>query len=434
MSLTPFPQMPFSMSSSTDPVFPQPKLLSVADGMPLYVLRSDYHEAVRIDVVVEGGQWEQEKLLQALFTNRLLREGTHAHTSSQLAELLDYYGAWLELSVSAHHSFITLYTLRRFAGETCRLLAEMLADPVFPEERLSIIKANNKNQHLVNCRRGDVLSRRMLYSAIYGTGHPCGHFAETDDFEAVSRQDLERFHTAFYTQGHISVYLSGNVDDDVIKAASELRFTKASPSLCPPFQPLFASPSLHSQLSIPASPLRLKQPDAVQASVCMGRLMMDADSDDYFAMRVVSTLLGGYFGSRLMTLLREEKGYTYNIGADLLTNTRQVLFNVYCEALADKGDEVVDIVRSECRRLGTELVSEEELSTVRHYMEGELLRNYEGAFALVDASIFVHTLGLGSNHLERTLATLRTIDAPTIRDVAARWLDADTLVAAVVAP
>ena len=166
----------------------------------------------------------------------------------------------------------------------------------------------------------------------------------------------------------------------------------------------------------------------------MGRLMMDADSYDYFAMRVVSTLLGGYFGSRLMTLLREEKGYTYNIGADLLTNTRQVLFNVYCEALADKGDEVVDIVRSECRRLGTELVSEEELSTVRHYMEGELLRNYEGAFALVDASIFVHTLGLGSDHLERTLATLHTIDAPTIRDVAARWLDADTLVAAVVAP
>ena len=406
----------------------------------LYVLRSDTLDAVRLDIVVGAGQGHQDKLLQALFTNRLLREGTRHHTSAELAEKLDYYGAWLELTVSVHHSYLTLYTLKRYACETFALVGEMLHEPLFPEERLRIISANNKSQYLVNRQRADVIARRLFNRAVYGDNHPCGRFAEEKDFDAITRDDLLRFFTAYYRPDNCNIYLAGNVDDHLIEAAkkslpltpsqeggtlaeAQLSFGQNTPSL--------TSPSLGGGRG---EALIHHLPSAVQASIRMGGLLMDVASDDYYRMRVVTTILGGYFGSRLMKSIREDKGYTYSISADMLTNTRQVLFVVSSEALADKGEVIADEVRQHCRRLAEERVPDDELTMVRNYMIGEICRNYEGAFSLIDAYIYIHTLGLPLEHISRTIDTVRSIDAETIRRTAAQWLDADRFHTVIVAP
>lgn len=406
----------------------------------LYVLRSDTLDAVRLDIVVGAGQGHQDKLLQALFTNRLLREGTRHHTSAELAEKLDYYGAWLELTVSVHHSYLTLYTLKRYACETFALVGEMLHEPLFPEERLRIISANNKSQYLVNRQRADVIARRLFNRAVYGDNHPCGRFAEEKDFDAITRDDLLRFFTAYYRPDNCNIYLAGNVDDHLIEAAKK--------SL--PLNPSQEGGTLaEAQLSFGQNTLSLTSPSlgggrgealihhlpsAVQASIRMGGLLMDVASDDYYRMRVVTTILGGYFGSRLMKSIREDKGYTYSISADMLTNTRQVLFVVSSEALADKGEVIADEVRQHCRRLAEERVPDDELTMVRNYMIGEICRNYEGAFSLIDAYIYIHTLGLPLEHISRTIDTVRSIDAETIRRTAAQWLDADRFHTVIVAP
>lgn len=406
----------------------------------LYVLRSDTLDAVRLDIVVGAGQGHQDKLLQALFTNRLLREGTRHHTSAELAEKLDYYGAWLELTVSVHHSYLTLYTLKRYACETFALVGEMLHEPLFPEERLRIISANNKSQYLVNRQRADVIARRLFNRAVYGDNHPCGRFAEEKDFDAITRDDLLRFFTAYYRPDNCNIYLAGNVDDHLIEAA------KKSLSLTPSQG---GGTLAEAQLSFGQNTLSLTSPSlgggrgealihhlpsAVQASIRMGGLLMDVASDDYYRMRVVTTILGGYFGSRLMKSIREDKGYTYSISADMLTNTRQVLFVVSSEALADKGEVIADEVRQHCRRLAEERVPDDELTMVRNYMIGEICRNYEGAFSLIDAYIYIHTLGLPLEHISRTIDTVRSIDAETIRRTAAQWLDADRFHTVIVAP
>ena len=406
----------------------------------LYVLRSDTLDAVRLDIVVGAGQGHQDKLLQALFTNRLLREGTRHHTSAELAEKLDYYGAWLELTVSVHHSYLTLYTLKRYACETFALVGEMLHEPLFPEERLRIISANNKSQYLVNRQRADVIARRLFNRAVYGDNHPCGRFAEEKDFDVITRDDLLRFFTTYYRLDNCNIYLAGNVDDHLIEAAKK--------SL--PLTPSQGGGTMaEAQLSFGQNTLSLTSPSlgggrgealihhlpsAVQASIRMGGLLMDVASDDYYRMRVVTTILGGYFGSRLMKSIREDKGYTYSISADMLTNTRQVLFVVSSEALADKGEVIADEVRQHCRRLAEERVPDDELTMVRNYMIGEICRNYEGAFSLIDAYIYIHTLGLPLEHISRTIDTVRSIDAETIRRTAAQWLDADRFHTVIVAP
>jgi predicted Zn-dependent peptidase len=166
----------------------------------------------------------------------------------------------------------------------------------------------------------------------------------------------------------------------------------------------------------------------------MGRLMMDVKDQDYLPMRVLNTLLGGYFGSRLMKNIREDKGYTYHIASDLATNTSQVLFTIGSEALADKEEEVMEEVRSEMLRLQDEVVSEDELRMVRNYMIGEICRNYEGAFALADAYIFMEHLGLPQTYIEQTIEAVQTTDAARLQQLAQRYFDPDALHTVVVRP
>ena len=166
----------------------------------------------------------------------------------------------------------------------------------------------------------------------------------------------------------------------------------------------------------------------------MGCLLMDVNHPDYLPLRVLTAVLGGYFGSRLMKNIREEKGYTYHIGADLVTNTPQVLFLVHCEAQAGKADEVISEVHREMLRLHTEPISDDELCMVRNYMTGEICRNYESAFSLTDAYIFMDHLGLPLSHLEQTIEAIRTTDATHLQQLAQRYLRPEQLHTVVVGP
>ena len=135
-----------------------------------------------------------------------------------------------------------------------------------------------------------------------------------------------------------------------------------------------------------------------------------------------------------MKNIREEKGYTYHISSDLITNTSQVLFLVGCEALADKADEVIAEVHGEMLRLQQEPISDDELLMVRNYMTGEICRNYESAFSLADAYIFMHHLGLPQTHLEQTVEAIRTTDAARLQQLAQQYLHPENLHCVVVHP
>ena len=107
-------------------------------------------DVVRLDLLIKGGQWNQTQPLLAMFTNRMLREGTRSLSSSQIAEKLDYYGAWLDLSSSVNYGFVTLYSLGKYFPKTIEILASMIKEPVFPEKELSVVVDVNKQQFLVN--------------------------------------------------------------------------------------------------------------------------------------------------------------------------------------------------------------------------------------------------------------------------------------------
>ena len=403
---------------------------------------------LRIDLVFSAGQWHQVRKLQALFACRMLREGCEGYTAAQFAERLDYYGAWLELSVAMNRTFVTLYTLRKHFDHTIALLHTMVSSPTYEEEQLHTVCANNKAQLLVNLQKGDVIAMRSLRRSIYGDTHPCGMATEPEDYDTLQTAHLKEFYARYYSAGNCQIYLSGDVDEHVVSRVEDLfgqqsRLVPANGCKLADTrsernrgsatelltdngqQPTDNRKQLPESGQLPTHNSEFiiqNLPSAVQDSIRMGCLLMDVDDEDYAPMRVLTTVLGGYFGSRLMKNVRETLGYTYHIGADLVTNTRQALLVIHCEAQAGKAREVIDEVHREIRRLQTEPVPEEEMRMVRNYMTGEICRNYESAFALTDAYIFMEHLGLPASHLDRVLEAINTTSPRRLMQLAQHYL------------
>ena len=414
---------------STAFAFRKPVERILRNGIPLHIIDAGGLDAVRIDFVISAGQCHQVRKLQALFACRMLREGCKGYTAAEFAEKLDYYGAWLELSVAMSRSFVTLYTLKKHFAETLKLVHRMLTEPTYSEEQFCTVRDNNKAQLMVNLQKGDVLAMRALRRSVYGETHPCGMQATLEDYDTLQVSDIIDYYHRYYSFRACQIYLSGDIGETQVALVESL-FGNAE----------WGSSIGNEQLSIekftikPNSQLStsITLPGAVQESIRLGCLLMDVNSPDYLSMRVLTTVLGGYFGSRLMKNVRETKGYTYHIGADLITNTPQVMFLVHCEAQEGKADEVIGEVHREMLRLHTELIPDDELRMVRNYMTGEICRNYESAFSLTDAYIFMEHLGLPQTHLEQTIDAIRTTDALHLQQLAQRYLRPEMLHSVVV--
>lgn len=415
--------------------FRKPVTRVMSNGVPLHVMETGGLGAVRIDLVFSAGQSHQARKLQALFACRMLREGCRGYTAAAFAERLDYYGAWLELSVAMNRTFVTLYTLKKHFANTLELVQRMLTEPSYCEEQFGIVRENNKAQLMVNLQKGDVLAMRALRRSIYGEAHPCGKQADPEDFDRLQVADIADFYHRYYGSHSCQIYLSGDIDD---MSLAQVEALFGSDEWGRGGLQTVDDGGLTTHIPVPEGeggqlvsyPLK----GAVQDSIRMGCLLMDVNHPDYLPMRVLTTVLGGYFGSRLMKNVRETKGYTYHIGADLVTNTPQVMFLVHCEAQAGKAEEVIEEVRKEMLRLQHEPVSDEELRVVRNYMTGEICRNYESTFSLTDAYIFMDHLGLPNTHIEDTLEAIRTADSAHLQQLAQQYLHPERLHSVVVGP
>ena len=146
----------------------KPEFVLLPNGIPLNILNVGDNDVMRVDLLMGGGRWQQTCPLQSLFTNRMLREGTKRYTTAEIAEKLDYYGAWLELSSASEYTYVTLYSLNKYFAETLDVLESIIKEPTFPEKELNVIVDSNIQQFLVNSSKVDFLAHRGLMSALYG--------------------------------------------------------------------------------------------------------------------------------------------------------------------------------------------------------------------------------------------------------------------------
>ena len=400
-----------------------PQRKTMSNGIPLNVIEAGNQDVVRVDILIGAGKWHQTQLLQTLFTNRMLREGTKRFTSAEIAEKLDYYGAWLELSTSMEYSYITLYSLNKYFAHTLEIVESIVKEPTFPDKELNTVVETNKQQFLINSTKVEYLAQKSFASSIFGEEHPCGRFAVEADYDKVTSACLKEFYDQYYHSGNCSIYISGKVTDEILNLL-ENTFGKE------PWGKI-ENKVLTLPSDIKTTSLKrvfTEQDSAMQSSIKMGKVMIQRTHPDYYKMRVLITIFGGYFGSRLMSNIREDKGYTYGISSGIASYPDTGVFVVSTEAANEYAEDIIKEVYNEMRTLQTDLVPASELEMVKNYMLGEMCRSYEGPFSLSDAWMFVQTSHLSDSYFEESLKAVQNVTAEELRVLAQRYFNQENMI------
>lgn len=389
-------------------------------GVPLYYLNQGDQEVIRIDLMVSAGKWQQKKSLISSFTNLMLKEGAGGISGKEIAERLDYYGAWLQCSDGYHYSYLTIYSLSKFFKESLELLLLMFREPDFPEDAFEAVRNRYKQQSLLDHEKVQYLANKVFGEKLFGASHPYGRSADPEDYDRISIEDLKQFHGQYYRFDQLKIILSGKVSEEQIAYCGRI-FPTVDHSVASTIEveeESFIRPNAGEKVLV-------EKAGALQNGIRMGLPVVNRSHPDFPGLRVLNTILGGYFGSRLMSNIREDKGYTYGISSGIVSLRHAAYLSISTQTACEHTEALIREVYREIDRLRTEYVPAQELEMVRNYMLGDFVRSLDGTFSLIDAYISLLATDMETDFLYRQVEAVKSITPEEINSLAQRYLHKD---------
>ena len=319
----------------------------------------------------------------AAATNFLLKNGTSKKKAFQINEHFEFYGSFLNRACYNETSTLTLHCLNKHIGELLPVVEELITDSIFPEEELAIFKQNQKQRLSVSLKKSEFVAGRLIDSYLYGEKHPYGKYSSHAAYDALNREELISFFNTYYKHGNCVIFTAGKLPAGLFELLNK-HFGKL------PFGNNFQKP-LHqiSSTKKPGEKFRITNDEnGVQGSIRIGREFPNRHHPDFLKVMVLNNIFGGYFGSRLMSNIREDKGYTYGIHSFLQDHIQQSGWLVSTEAGKDVCEAAIAEIYKEMKRLQDEPVGKDEMQLVRKKMVCRVLSVLEGNFPIVIIPIF----------------------------------------------
>jgi predicted Zn-dependent peptidase len=392
------------------------------NGIPVYTINAGSQELTRVEFMFKAGMYYQHRSLLASSTNTLLENGTSKHNALQLSEGIDFFGSFLELGVGQDYSCVTLYSLNKYMNESLVFIEEILKDSIFPKSELEIHLTNKKQKHLINSQKVSSLAKRKFTELLYGEGHPYGIDVKVGDFDTLKQNDVLDFYRQHYSSKNCFIVAAGNLPKDLFTTLNN-HFGKSAWGEQKTIEKTFPPVKTAAQQKN-----LIEKSDAIQSAIRVGRVLFNKTHPDYFKFQVLNTILGGYFGSRLMANIREDKGYTYGIGSGLSSLVHSGYFYISTEVGADVTKNALEEIYKEIKKLREELVSTEELETVRNYILGQFLRSVDGPFSLAEKFKAIKEFGLDYSYFTNYFAAVKSVTPEEIRDLANKYLQEKDLI------
>lgn len=409
-------KIPPPIHQVTSLTLPTPSVTQLDNGISVYATRLGTQEILKIELVIRAGRPEEHRRLASRMTARLLREGTPTYISAQIAEKMDFFAGTLQTGAGMDTTNMSLYCLTKHLPNLLPLIAEMLIEPTFPDRELSIVADNNIQRLAVELSKNDVLAYRKITALIFGENTAYGYNSIPDDYRSITTADCRRYHGNYYTADRMSLFISGYFDDTTLRLLNQ--YLGQIPMAKTP-QPIIDPLSISGK-NVPNN-LRLPHPDSLQTAIRIGRPFGNRHHPDYNGFFMLNTIFGGYFGSRLMSNIREDKGFTYNINSSTDTMHHDGYFYIGSEVGNDVVDKTLVEIYKEMDIMTNDLVGDEELAMVKNYLLGNMLNMVDGAFAVGDVVRTFITEGLPFEAWDSFVETIRTIEAPEIRDMAQKY-------------
>ncbi|MEM8886634.1 MAG: pitrilysin family protein [Bacteroidota bacterium] len=399
---------------------PTVEQIKLSNGIPVYFLPYGTAEVIEVQAICRGGSNFQARSGIAKFSMQNMVEASKHHSSLELAQELDAYGSWLGQQAEEECLALTLATISKNLKHTLHLFREVLTEPAFSPEEFNTLKARTLQKMHVSEQKTSTKASRSFRKQLFGGNHPYGLSFGSAELKSIELEELKAYYQSYISTANLKLLVTGQFDQDECLALLEKEFGS-----------LKIAGSIPDEISLsevsPEGGRYLTEQEGMQSSLRLGHLGMSRAHPDYYGMQVVNTILGGYFGSRLMHNIREEKGYTYGIYSGWLGLKHNGFFVVQ----ADIGNEYVEAtiteVKKEMHLLCDKGVGEEELQLVKNYMLGQGISQRETPFQLGDLLRFSLSMGISFEEIDRKFQVIDGISAEEVQRLAQTYLKPDSL-------
>ena len=396
------------------------------NGIKVYTIDSGSQELTKIEFIFKAGMYYQSQPLLASAANNLLETGTKTYSANELSDSIDFFGSFFECAVEQDFASLALFSLNKYLDKSLHYVEDIIKNPTFPKDEFDIYISNKKQKHLVNSEKVNVLARRRFSELTFGEKHPYGVAVKNEDFDKLTIESVVDFYKTFYHSGNCTIIASGKLSENLIETLNRFFGKESWGQIQPIPVPQVEIETTKQQKHF------IEKPDAIQSAIRVGRLLFNKKNPDYFKFQVLNTILGGYFGSRLMANIREDKGYTYGIGSGLASLVNSGFFFISTEVGADVTNQTLKEIYKEIKLLREELVDADELETVRNYVLGQFLRTVEGPYSLADKFKAIWEFDLGYDYFENYFKAVKTITPEEIKALANTYLQEKDLIELVV--
>lgn len=400
---------------------PEVKQHTTGSGTSIFWLDAGDQPVVKFELVFESGIWFETKKSTSWLAAKMLAEGTAKKSARKITEGFEKLGAFLEINPGFDDVSITVYGLKRNFHEVITLINEMINESIFPEREFEILKSNRKDQIALNDNKSNLLASKKLREAVYGPQFTYGQALSAADIDAVSLMEIKQYYAErlFYKP---TMYLSGQIDESLI---NDIDKRLAIPK---------DQPFINKEINFKSSDksIYVEKEGSMQSSVRMAWLIPDRSHSDYFNYQIANSLLGGYFGSRLMKNIREEKGYTYGISAYPIHLKHSSFGMIAADVIAAHTQDTFAEIKAEIDKLQHEAIPKEEIEVLTNYLAGSFLASIGTPFHVMDKFKKVHESGLDVSYYDQYFEALRSTNEQSIKAAIEKHFVSDEAYTAIV--
>lgn len=389
------------------------------NGVPVYTVNAGAQEVLQLELVFYAGNFFEQQKGTAAATNFLLKNGTATRTAFQVNEAFEYYGAYCNRSCYNETAVVTLHTLSKHLDKLLPVLQDMITNASFPQQELDIYKQNASQRLKVNLQKCEFVAGRLIDSYLYGMQHPYGTYSNIEDINTISLEEIKKFYSRYYLQGHCIIFVSGNIPSTLAAQLNEF-FGKLSVS-----KPPSSLPTAAVEQAAEKKYRIINDKESVQGAIRIASPFPNRHHPDFKKAIVLNNVFGGFFGSRLMSNIREDKGYTYGIHSYLQNHMQHSAWMISTEAGKDVCEATIHEVYEEMKKLREENIDEEELMLVRNFMIGTILGDLDGPFQIMAKWKNIILNNLGPEYFYDSVREIKTITADELKELANKYLQPD---------
>jgi zinc protease len=401
-------------------VIPEVRSFTLNNGVPVFCIEAGNEDIVRLEIVFRAGQVREHMPMVASTTNMMLPEGSQNYTAEELNRLLDYFGAFLNLSPEKDLSGVVIFFLSKHTGKILELAREIIFRPLFPEAELHALMKKRLRWFLLNREKVSNQAIDTFFESAFGKLHPYGRQLKEHDFELMNQSVIKDFHSKYYTPENMTLIISGKMHPETPEL---LNMYLGEKSLQKNGKTDWV-PAINGE---GPKEVHIEKKKAVQTAIRIGSPTINKRHPDYPGLKILNTILGGYFGSRLMKNIREEKGFTYGINSSISSLDLSGYKVISTEVSPKNCRKTVDEIFKEIKILQNVPPPEEEMEIIRNYMSGELVRMFDGPFAIAESFRSSWEFGLDNNYYQKLSEKILKIKPEEITELARTYYKIDEL-------